>query len=146
MKKILSITEECRGLQPSIDACDLIMRDKAESHYFHHSENINIVPQCFNYAKHVFPMSSLVHNLKANQVANVPSVATNVSAATRATFLKQREAGAGVGVCDARTSALLDSLHEKSKEAAMFATSIPFIGCWNDASSSGKLRLYQVRR
>lgn len=43
-KKTLSITEECRGLQTSIDTCDLTMRDKAGSHNFHHSENINILP------------------------------------------------------------------------------------------------------
>jgi hypothetical protein len=102
-KKTLSVTEECRGLQPSIDTCYLTMRDKAACHYLHFSENINIVAQCFNYAKHVFPMSSLVHNLKAIQVANVLGVATNGSTAKPATF-KQREAGAQVGICNAITT------------------------------------------
>jgi hypothetical protein len=54
-KKTLSITEDCRGLRPSIDTCDLTMRDKAGSHYLHFSETIDILPRCFNHAKHVFP-------------------------------------------------------------------------------------------
>jgi hypothetical protein len=112
-----------QGLQPSIDTCYLTMRDKAACHYLHFSENINIVAQCFNYAKHVFPLSSLVHNLKAIQVANVLGVATNGSAATPTTF-KQREAGAGVGVCNAITSVLLALLHKKNKEAAMSVINI----------------------
>lgn len=117
-KKTLSITEECRGLQPSIDTCDLTMRDKAGSHYLHFSENINILPWCFNHANHVFPMSSLVHNLKAIQVANALGVATDGSAAAPTTF-KRREAGAEVGVCNASTSVLLALLNKTSKEAAM---------------------------
>lgn len=118
-KKTLSITEECRGLQLSIDTCDLIMRDKAGFHYLHFGESINILPWCFNHAKHVFPMRRLIRNLKAIQVANVLGVERNGSAATFAT-LKQREAGAGVGVCNAITSVLLALLHKKSKEAAMY--------------------------
>lgn len=71
------------------------------------------------------PMSSLVHNLKAIQVANVLGVATNGSAATPTTF-KQREAGAGFGfgVCNAITSVLLAFPHKKSKEAAMSVINI----------------------
>jgi hypothetical protein len=69
-------------------------------------------------------MSSLVHNLEAIQVANVLGVATNGSAATPTTF-KQREASAGVGVCNnAITSVLLALLHEKSKEAVMSVINI----------------------
>jgi hypothetical protein len=56
-------------------------------------------------------------------VANVLGVATNGSAATPTTF-KQREAGAGVGVCNAITSVLLALLHKKNKEAAMSVINI----------------------
>jgi hypothetical protein len=148
-KKTLIITEECRGLQPSIDVCDPIMRDKTGSHYLHFSENINILPRCFNHAKHVFPMSSLVHSLKAIQVTSVATNAnilaqtsaqtvwTEVSAATLA-ILKQRETGAGVGVCNVITSVLLVSMHKKSKEAAMSVINIERIFRRNPYASSNR--------
>lgn len=33
--------------------------------YQHHPKNVNLMPACFSYAKHVFPMSALVNSLKA---------------------------------------------------------------------------------
>jgi hypothetical protein len=45
------------------------MQDRCHNHcnsYFHDSQNINVVPQCFNYAKCVFPMSVVVCNLNAS--------------------------------------------------------------------------------
>lgn len=113
------------------------MRDKAACHYLHFSENINIVAQCSNHAKHVFPMISLAHNLKAIQVANVLGVATNGSTAKPATF-KQREAGAGVGVCNASTSVLLALLHKTSKESAMYVINIERIFRRNPYASSNR--------
>jgi hypothetical protein len=82
-------------------------------------------------------MISLVHNLKAIQVANVLGVATNGSTATPTTF-KQREAGAGVGVCNAITSVLLALLHKTSKESAMYVINIERIFRRNPYASSNR--------
>jgi hypothetical protein len=59
-----------QGLRVSVDACDLVMQDNRNGNvngefYQHRPENVNLMPACLNYAKHVLSMSALLNSLKA---------------------------------------------------------------------------------